>query len=110
MRSAQNFMRVAERFGNSNTSWKFNSSQMWEMLALPAEETEKFIAEQTANDNPVEDMSVRELKTKVAQYIVELKVGLLQSKPMKFLFRNIKQTTNNLCDDGFMEIIDKFGN
>ncbi len=77
MRSAQNFMRVAERFGNSNTSWKFNSSQMWEMLALPAEETEKFIAEQTANDNPVEDMSVRELKTKVAQYIVELKVGLL---------------------------------
>ncbi len=24
---------------------------------------------------------------------------------MKFLFRNIKQTTNNLCDDGFMEII-----
>ena len=37
-------MRCAERFGNFQTSGNLNSSQMVELLALPAEETEKFIA------------------------------------------------------------------
>ena len=57
-RTANNFMACAERFGNSPTSANLNQSQMIEMLALPAGETEKFIEEKAAEGTPVEDMTV----------------------------------------------------
>ena len=67
--SARNFMRVAERFGaNSETSRNFKLSQMVELLALPAEETEKFIASKAAENNPVEDMTVKNLRDEVAKW------------------------------------------
>ena len=67
--SARNFMRVAERFGaNSEMSRNFKLSQMVELLALPAEETEKFIAEKKAEGNPVEDMTVKNLRDEVAKW------------------------------------------
>jgi len=62
--SAQNFMRIAERFGNSQ--------QMVEMLALPAEETEKFIDEKAAEGKAVEDMTVQELRAEVRIYKMKL--------------------------------------
>ena len=46
--TANNFMRCAERFGNFQTSGNLNSSQMVELLSLPAEETEQFIEAKAA--------------------------------------------------------------
>ena len=54
--------RVAERFGNAQTSAIFNQSQLVEMLALPEGEEEKFIAEKAAEGTPVEDMTVKTLR------------------------------------------------
>lgn len=68
IRSAQNFMAVAERFGNTQTFAYLNYSTMLTLLALPEGEEEKFIAEQAANGNPVEDMHVSELQAEVAEY------------------------------------------
>lgn len=66
--SARKFMKIAERFGNSNTSWNLNSSQMWEMLALPEEETEKFIEAKKAEGNPVDEMTVQNLRDEVKKW------------------------------------------
>jgi len=41
-------MNCAERFGNSETFQNLKYSQMIQLLSLPAEETEKFIAEKAA--------------------------------------------------------------
>ena len=46
--SASRFMRVADRFGKSNDVVTFQASQMVELLALPAEETEQFIEAKAA--------------------------------------------------------------
>lgn len=67
-RTANNFMAVAERFGNSPTSANLNQSQMVEMLALPEGETEKFIAEKAAEGTPVEDMTIKTLREEVAKW------------------------------------------
>ena len=66
--SAANFMRCAERFGNFQTSGNLKFYQMVELLALPAEETEKFIAEKTAEGNPPEDMTVKQLRAEVTEW------------------------------------------
>ena len=66
--TAQRFMNCAERFGNSATLRNLNYSQMVAMLSLPAEETEKFIAEKAAEGNPVEDMKVKQLRDEVAKW------------------------------------------
>ena len=48
--TARKFMRCAERFANSTTSWNLNLSQMVETLSLPsAEETEKFIEQKATS-------------------------------------------------------------
>ena len=67
-RTANNFMAVAERFGNSPTSANLNQSQMVEMLALPEGEEEKFISEKADEGTPVEDMTVKTLREEVAKY------------------------------------------
>ena len=70
--TANNFMRCAERFSNFQTSGNLNPSQMVEMLSLPAEETEKFIAEKSAEGMPVESMSVKKLREEVKKYNLKL--------------------------------------
>lgn len=66
--AADKFMAVARRFGNSDTYPNLNYSQMVAMLSLPAEETEKFIAEKTAEGNPAENMTIKELREEVAKW------------------------------------------
>ena len=66
--TARNFMRCAERFGNSKSILNLNSTQMIQLLSLPAEETEKFIAAKKAENNPVEDMTVKNLRDEVAKW------------------------------------------
>lgn len=56
-RTAQRFIKCAERFGNTTTSSHLNPSIMFELLALPEETTEQFVKEHN-----VEEMSVRELR------------------------------------------------
>ena len=70
-RSAQNFIAVAERFGNFQTSGNLKFYQMVELLALPAEENENFIAEKAAEGTPVEEMTVKNLREEVAKYKAE---------------------------------------
>lgn len=66
--SANRFMRVAERFGKLNIDVQFQSTQLITMLALPEGEEEKFIAEKKAENNPVEEMTVKKLRDEVAKY------------------------------------------
>ena len=62
------FMRVAERFSNCSTSNILNQSQMFELLALPADETAEFIEAQAAAGTPVEDMTVKNLRAEIQQW------------------------------------------
>ena len=66
--TASNFMRCAERFGNYQTSGNLKPSQMVEMLALPADETEQFIEEKAAAGTPVEDMTVKKLREEIQHW------------------------------------------
>ena len=67
-RTAQNFMRIAERFGKTKLISDLNSTQMIAMLSLPKGEEEKFIAAKAAEDTPVETMKVKELRDEVAKW------------------------------------------
>ncbi len=93
--SAANFMKCAERFGNFQTSGNLNSSQMVELLALPAEETEKFIAEKAAEGNPVEDMTVKKLRAEVAAKNEELSK---KKSEVEDLFSQVKQAQKEKSD------------
>ena len=66
--TAQRFIKCAERFGKSATLRDLNYSQMIQLLSLPAEETEKFITAKAAENNPVEEMTVKNLRDEVAKW------------------------------------------
>lgn len=66
--AANKFMKCAERFSNCSTSNILNQSQMFELLALPADETEAFIEEKAAAGTPVEDMTVKNLRAEIQQW------------------------------------------
>ncbi len=70
--SAQNFMNIAERFGKKYQSiGNLNYTQMIAMLALPEGQEEDFIEhieQKTTNPIPIENMSIRNLKTKIKQW------------------------------------------
>ena len=70
--TAARFIKIANRFSNLPTSAKFNSSQMFEMLALPVGKTEKFIADKAAEGKAVEDMTVKTLRDEVSKYRADL--------------------------------------
>lgn len=73
--TAAKFMQIAERFGNSNvvSIRHFNSTQLIALLALPADETEKFIEEHAAAGNPVESMTVKQTRAEVKKWKDALK-------------------------------------
>ena len=66
--TANNFMRVAERFGKIKIDFNFRPTQLIAMLALPAGDEEKFIAEKSAAGTPIENLSVRKLKTEIKEW------------------------------------------
>ena len=66
--SARKFMKIADRFGKSNTSWNLNQSQMFELLALPADETKVFIEAKATAGTPVENMTIKTLREEVQQW------------------------------------------
>lgn len=61
--AACRYMKIARRFGVLETTQKLNTSQMVEMLALPAGEEEGFLAAV-----PVEGLTVKEVRAEVRRY------------------------------------------
>ena len=70
--TANNFMRVAERFGKIKIDFNFGSTQMIQMLSLPEGEEEKFIEEQAAAGRIVAEMSVKTLRAEIQKYKAKL--------------------------------------
>ena len=67
-RHANNFMECARRFGKMENVFHFQPSTLMVLLALPAEETEKFISEKATEGNPVEDMTAKNLREEIKEY------------------------------------------
>ncbi|MBQ7705362.1 MAG: hypothetical protein IJT73_08065, partial [Selenomonadaceae bacterium] len=65
---ANNFMRLANRFGNRNLNSDLSQTQLIALLALPEGEEEKFIEEKAAKGTPVENMTVKKLRLEIQQY------------------------------------------
>ena len=68
VRTADRFMKCAERFSNWTSMSNFNSTQLITMLALPAGEEENFIADKAAEGNPVEDMTIKTLRAEIKNW------------------------------------------
>lgn len=67
--SAQNLMNIAKRFREKYQSiGNLNYTQMIAMLALPEGQEEDFIEQKITNGTPVENMSIRNLKTEIEQW------------------------------------------
>ena len=67
-RTANNFMRVADRFGKMENVFQFQPSALQAMLALPEGDEQEFIDAQAAAGTPVEQQSAREVQKNVKQF------------------------------------------
>ena len=67
-RTANNFMRIAERFGKMENVFQFQPSTLQAMLALPVGDEEKFIAAQADKGKPIKKLSAREVKRAVPEW------------------------------------------
>lgn len=69
-RTANNFMRVAERFGNGKLAnvYQFEPSTLQLMLALPEGDEEAFIESQSRAGKPIEKQTAREVKQAVKDW------------------------------------------
>ena len=102
--TAQKFMQISDRFGISRIDTAFaevlSPTQMIAMLALPAGDEEKFIAEMAAKGTPVEDMTTRKLREEIQKYKDES-----QGKDAKIKELEDKQTTlEGLLEDTHKDI------
>lgn len=66
--TANNFMRIAERFGKFKNVFQFQPSTLQAMLALPEGAEEDFVREQTETGKPLENQSAREVKKNVREW------------------------------------------
>lgn len=77
-RTASNFMKVAQEFGNGNTYSHLTSYKIIALLDIPQENRDDFIQSTT-----VEDLTVRQLKNEIQKYKEEN--GLLTKKQQQAL-------------------------
>ena len=91
--TAANFMAIAERFSNFQTSGNFSQSQLVEMLALPAGEEEKFIEQKAAEGNPVENMTIKQEREEIKKY--KAKIAQLDNDNQKLQAENDQLTSIN---------------
>lgn len=68
IRTAQRFMKCADRFGEATTSSHLNPSQMMELLSLPEQEAKEFIEQKKSEGNPVEDMTIKALRQEIKDW------------------------------------------
>ena len=115
-RTAQRFIKCAERFSNPTSMSDLNPTQMIALLALPEAETETFIEQKKAEGNPVEDMTVKTLREEIKEW----KSKAEQAKNEAFAAANDKrraelraeqversnETLRNQCDAQAKEIQD----
>ena len=100
--TAANFMAIAERFSNFQTSGNFSQSQLVEMLALPAGEEEKFIEQKAAEGNPVENMTIKQEREEIKKY--KAKIEQLDKDNQKLtdinhnLRRNLDASSREMLD------------
>lgn len=98
-RTAQRFMKVAERFSKATTSSVLNSSQMFEMLALPESEEEKFIADKAAEGNPVEDMTIKTLRAEIKNWKAQADKNKQEAQKKDAEIENQVAQINNLRNE-----------
>lgn len=67
-RTANNFMRVAERFGKMENVFQFQPSALQAMLALPEGTEQEFIDAQADQGTPVETQSARDVQKNVKAF------------------------------------------
>lgn len=80
-RNANRFMQVANEFSNSSALTNLTQTKVFTLLSLPIEEREDFI-----KDNPVEDMTTRELQQAIKEKKeLEKKVEELQNQEPKVI-------------------------
>ena len=94
--TANRFMRVAERFGKLNIDVKFNTTQYIALLDLPADETEKFIAEKAAAGTPVEEMKAKQLRDEISLYKSKLADAEKQLDEKNVMLSNAENELKNL--------------
>lgn len=94
--TANRFMRVADRFGELNIDIQFNTTQYIALLALPADETEKFIAEKAAAGTPVEEMTIKQLRDEIALYKSKLADAEKQLDEKDVMLSNAENELKNL--------------
>lgn len=68
IRTADRFMKCAERFSNWPPAANLNSSQMFELLALKKSDTEEFFNQKAAEGKAIEQMSKKVLRDEVKQW------------------------------------------
>ena len=68
IRTTQNFMAIAERFGKNENIFVFQPATLIQMLALPEGDEDKFIAAQAAAGKPVEKQSARDVQKNVKAF------------------------------------------
>ena len=68
--TAENYMRIAERFGNGKIKnvFDFKPSTLIKMLALPEGDEQAFIDAQSQSGNPVEKQSARQVQKSVKEW------------------------------------------
>lgn len=72
IRTAQNFMAIAERFGKNENVFVFQPATLIQMLALPKGTEQEFIDTQAAAGKPVESQSAREVQRNVKTFKQQL--------------------------------------
>jgi hypothetical protein len=68
IRTAQNFMAIAERFGKTKSISFLNSTTLVKMLALPEGDEDAFIEEQAKSGKPVETQTAREVQASIKHW------------------------------------------
>ena len=103
-RNANNFMRVAKEFSNSQTYSNLTQSKIFALLDLPKEEREEFIQE-----NKVDEMTTRELQQAIKEKKeLEKQVEELKNKPVKVIEKIIeKEVIPKDYDKLRREVLDK---
>ena len=71
IRTADRFMKCAERFSNWTPASNLNSSQMFELLALKQADTESFFTSKDDEGTPVSDMSKKTLREEIKKWQAE---------------------------------------
>lgn len=67
-RAANNFMRIAVRFGKMENVYQFQPSTLIKMLLLPEGDEQAFIEAQAEAGNPIENQSARQVQENVKQW------------------------------------------